>query len=272
MEIVTILIAAFAVMLASLTGVIFVWNSFGTFLQRNLRYLVSFAAGVFIIVSYSLFSEALELSPNTLFIILGGILGAATLEFVTRLIPTTHHHHGTENDHEHTRTDARRVLLGDAVHNIADGMLLVPAFIVDIRFGIATTFAIFLHEAVQEISEFFILKQAGYSTIRALTLNFLVSATILLGVGFGLFVASVPALMPALIAFAAGAFLYVVFRDLLPSSIRAIVRNDSAGKHLAAAALGVLVMFGVNAATPHSHDHGGHDHHSEEHHEEPDAH
>lgn len=262
--------AAILVMLASLVGVIFVSNTAGKWLQRNMRYLVTFSAGVFIIVSYGLFDESLELSSDVSLVILGAVLGAGVLELATRLIPATHHHHGTEGEHEHTATDARRVLFGDAVHNIADGILLVPAFLIDIRFGIAAVAAIFLHEAVQEISEFFVLKQAGYSTARALVYNFLVSSTILVGVFIGMFASNVAAFVPILIAFAAGAFLYVVFRDLLPSTTRAIIRNKDAGRHLVAGVLGVLVMFGVNLATPHSHEGGGHgyDEHTEKLHDE----
>jgi zinc and cadmium transporter len=243
-------IAAFLVMLVSLIGVVFVWNSAGEWLKKNMRYLVTFSAGVFIIVSYSLFTESLELSNNFVLVIFGVLLGAGLLEVVTRLIPDTHHHHGTEDDHGHSGIDARRVLLGDAVHNVIDGILLVPAFLIDIRFGIVTTLAILLHEAVQEISEFFVLRQAGYSTSHALTMSFIVSSTILVGAVFGTFVSTATALIPALISFAAGAFLYVVFRDLLPSTMRTIVKNGNAGTHLIAGVLGILVMFGMNIFVP----------------------
>lgn len=276
MELPIILIAALSVMIASLTGVVFVWGTAGAWLQSRLRYLVTFAAGVFIIVSYSLFSEALELTTDVSIVILGAILGAAVLELTTRLIDKTHHHHGpTDSDHQHSIGDARRVLIGDAIHNIADGILLVPVFMIDIRLGIATAIGIFLHEAVQEASEFFILKEAGYSTRRALTLNFIVSSTILIGVGIGLYAVNISVLVPALIAFAAGAFLYVVFRDLLPSTFRAVVREGAASTHLMSGALGILLMFGVNIATPHEHHgHNGHDEHAshEHHHDEDDIH
>ena len=243
-------LAAAAVMLVSLIGVVFVWNSAGKWLERNMRYLVTFAAGVFVIVSYGLFTESIEMSNNVALVVLGALLGAGLLEVATSLIPTDHHHHGTENEHDHTRTDARRILLGDSVHNIVDGILLVPAFLIDIRFGIAVTVAVLLHEAVQEISEFFVLKQAGYSTLRALTMSFIASSTILLGVLLGTFVANTTSLVPILVSFSAGAFLYVVFRDLLPSTVRAIIRNGDAAKHLIAGVLGVLVMFGMNVFVP----------------------
>ena len=118
-------------------------------------------------------------------IVASGLLGVLVLEIIERFHLASHHHHDTKHDHEHTGINARKLLFTDAIHNVADGVLLVPAFAVDVRLGIATAVAIFLHEAVQEVSEFFVLKEAGYSTKKALTLNFLVSSTILIGVGLG---------------------------------------------------------------------------------------
>ncbi|MDP2650400.1 MAG: ZIP family metal transporter, partial [bacterium] len=219
--------------------------------SKNLRYLITFAAGVFIIVSYNLFSESFEFGGSTLVLLFAAAAGGVVLEMLTRLVPDTHHHHGPGHEHAHTKTDARRLLMSDAIHNLVDGILLVPAFLIDVRLGFATLAAIFLHEVVQEISEFFVLKDAGYSTTYALTLNFTVSATILPGVIVGIFFLSVETLIAPLIAFAAGAFLYVVFRDLLPSTVRSIMRYGNPGMHLAAALTGIVVMFAVNAVMPH---------------------
>jgi len=251
-------IAALVIMFASLAGALFVWRSAGEWVEKNLRYLVTFSAGVFIIVSYGLFTESIELGGTTLLIGISAIAGALFLEIAGRLVPDSHHHHGT-HAHGHTKTDARRLLVGDAIHNIVDGVLLVPAFLIDVHLGIATTAAIFFHEAVQEISEFFVLKDAGYTTTRALTLNFIVSSTILIGVILGLFVSASAEFIPLLIAFAAGAFLYVVFRDLLPSTFRSVKYSKNAAGHLIAGLLGLLVMFGIGIIAPA---------HSEEHHED----
>ncbi len=248
------LIAALIIMLASLSGAIFVWKSADSLVMRNSRYLVTFSAGVFIIVSYGLFTESIELGGRFLLILTTAIAGALFLEIVGRIMSTTHHHHGTDHGHSHDHLDAKKVLLGDALHNIVDGLLLVPAFLIDVRVGIATTLAIFLHEIVQEISEFFIMKEAGYSTTKALILNFLVSSTILIGVYLGFYIAVSDTAIAALTAFAAGAFMYVVFRDLLPSTMRDIVRKRDAKKHLIAGVLGLIVMFSVGALLPHHED------------------
>ena len=47
-------------MLASLGGVISVWKKAGRLIEKNLSLLVSFSAGVFLIVSYQLGVETIE--------------------------------------------------------------------------------------------------------------------------------------------------------------------------------------------------------------------
>ncbi|MEX0910354.1 MAG: ZIP family metal transporter [Candidatus Paceibacterota bacterium] len=259
-------LAGLSIMLASLAGVFFVWTSSGRWLEKNLRYLTSFALGVFGVTIILLVGESWEMNPDLFQLILAILLGASFLHIAIRLIPKAHHHHGREisacQSGGHSQIDARRMLLGDAVHNIGDGILLVPAFLVDVRIGLATATAIFLHELVQEIAEFFVLREAGFSTLGALVRNFLVSATILIGLGVGFYVSDYEHLIAPLLAFSAGGFWYVIVRDLLPDIIRHTVSDKKeASKHLSTVIVGVILMFLVSVLTGHSHvfeddDHG----------------
>lgn len=148
------------------------------------------------------------------------------------------------------------MMLGDAVHNIGDGLLLVPAFAVSTQAGIAAAVAIFFHEFVQEISEFFVLKQAGYSTKEALGKNFIVSSTILIGVFLSLTLSSVDGLADLLIPFAAGGFLHVILRDLIPHAVRSVKRHGKSHIHVASLILGATIMLGMTLAFPHGHEEG----------------
>ncbi|MEX2515229.1 MAG: ZIP family metal transporter [Candidatus Paceibacterota bacterium] len=266
-----ILIASLAIMLASLSGVLFVWKGVGKAIARNLHYLVSFSAGVFLIVSYQLGREVLHLSADT-FVGAGWILlGAAGFWLIFALLPDFHHHHDDEREeHTHSPLDARRIMTGDAIHNVGDGVLIATAFVVNPGLGIITTISVFVHELVQEISEFFVLKQAGYSTKKALLINFLISSTILIGaVGSTLLLGVFSSLQLPLMGIAAGAFLVVVFQDLIPHSVREAKAEASHLKHVSWFAIGVILMFGVNAIAAHGH---GDDEPRDDHHEHGEIH
>lgn len=249
---ISILLATFAIMLASLAGVFFAWKGFAKFFERNATILTNFAIGVFIAVVYTLFREAHHEGLAYTELFLWGLSGAVFLEMISRIIPGAHHHHETShNAHIHSRLDAKRLLLGDAIHNIGDGIILVPAFFVDIRFGIATAIGIFIHEVLQEIAQFFILKTAGYSTRRALLYNFLSSSTIFIGVVISLNVAFSDENLAILLAISGGGFLYVIFRDLLPDTFHVVHCTKRYFFYSTIIALGVLTMLAVSLIVPH---------------------
>ena len=263
-----VFIAAICIMLASLAGVVFADRHISGILARNLKILIAFAGGVFAVLAYSLFAEVLEMGISATALIVSALLGALFLEVANHIIPSAHHHHDTAHDHTHGRIDARRMLIGDAVHNIGDGIILVPAFLAGPHIGIATAGAIFLHELVQEIAEFFVLREAGYSTREALVRNFAVSATILIGVGIAFLAIFTAELETPLLAFAAGGFVYIIARDLLPSVVRSVRGGSPLSHFIGVATIGALLMGGVQALTPHTHHHSEEEHlHEHEEHE-----
>ena len=211
------LIAAVFIMFASLSGKLLSYGLWGKWINKNMLFLVSFSVGVFSIISYSLLSEALsETDPQTVLIWSGA--GAGLFFFLSLIMPEAHHHH---SDHccsdTHTRLDARRIMMADGFHNMADGLLLLPAFVASTSLGITMALGIFFHEVIQEISEFIVLRQAGYSIRRALLINFAWSATILIGIVISYFISDVEGIEPILVSIAGGAFLFTVGRDLIPS-------------------------------------------------------
>jgi zinc and cadmium transporter len=246
-------IAALLIMLASLSGIIFTSRRLGSWMERNLPFLATFSIGIFAVVTWELFGEALE--EGTLATIIASVIvGMVLVKVLSLLIPDAHHHHDPHPDHSHSHLDARRILMGDAIHNIGDGLLLVPAFLIDAQLGIATAAGIFLHELVQEISEYFILKEAGYSTRDALVRNFATSATILIGVFLGTNLASIEWLKIPLMGISAGGFLFIILRDLVPHTVKSIREKGRGDKHVQAIVFGILIMLGVNAVLPHSHE------------------
>ncbi len=252
-----ILVAAIVIMMASLVGLLFTARVAQEFLSSRLSFLVSFSAGVFLVTSGALALEVFEIFDGHLWQGIGLILAGYGLAWlVETIMPESHHHHDPhEHDgHSHNKAGARKLLIGDAIHNIGDGIILVPAFLVSPALGLAVTVSIFIHETLQEISEFFVLKQAGYSTKRALVLNFLTSSTILIGVGISYFAVASHELEGLLLAVAAGFFIHVVVHDLLPKRTQHESTNVFL-KHVLFVAIGLVLMAIIANALGESHSH-----------------
>jgi len=246
-------ISVAVIMLASLSGKLFTWHFLERWAAPRLHYLVAFAAGVFIVVITHLLEEVLH-EGFTVWSVIAFLLGGVLLEGMTWLLPKgTHHHHGLQT-HGHAVLDARRMLLGDSVHNIHDGLTLVPAFLISPIVGLTTAAGILVHEMVQEVSEFFVLRQAGYSVRKALILNFATSATILIGVVISSILANVETIALLLVPFAAGGFLYVVVRDLVPSIVRHARSEKKVVQYVTAFLIGLCIMSAVSLVAAHGHE------------------
>ncbi|MDO8589919.1 MAG: ZIP family metal transporter [bacterium] len=241
------------IMLASLVGVFFVWHRAGQVIERHSSLLVSFSAGVFIVIACQLGVEALEHSDTLGSGFVWIIIGALAVWLLFKFLPSSHHHHDVALEtHPHSRLDARRIMTSDALHNVGDGILLAASFAVSSSFGALTALSIFIHELVQEVSEFFVMRQAGYSTKQTLALNFAISGTIFLGALGGFFLLeSFEALEVPLLGLAAGAFLVVVVHDLIPHSVRASRHENLYFRHLSWFFAGAILMFVINTFTAH---------------------
>lgn len=266
-----ILISSFIIMLASFFGIIFTWGIFGNFIKKNVGLLVSFSAGVFLILIIGLVSEVFKHTQTftePLFWILCGILGVLSL---FKLLPSFHHHHSDEHeDDAHSKLDVRKIVISDSIHNIGDGILLATAFAVSLPVGIAAVISVFVHEIVQEISEFFVLKQAGLSTKKSLIINFISSGSILIGSIGGFFLLEVfESIEVPLLSLSVGAFLVVIVQDLIPESVRHSRKKKNYIQHILFFLMGVLVMFGVSTFVSHAHEYEhDHEYNHEEHEDE----
>ncbi|MES2436758.1 MAG: ZIP family metal transporter [Patescibacteria group bacterium] len=259
--IIPVALSVVAIMCGSLIGGIFLSARLHNWLQHNLRFLITFSMGVFLVIIYQLVEEVLHESSSVSTVFLWMIAGILVVEIASRLIPDTHHHHDTlEHDHEHTHIDARRLQIGDALHNIGDGILLTTAFLVSTYVGITTALAILIHELAQETSEFFILKEAGYTSRQALIRNFFISGTIIIGVVLTFFVSAVEQFQLPLLGLAAGSFIYVVLRDLLPHTIDSVRKHDHLSIHIVSLILGIALMFTIGTFVNHGHEEPGESH------------
>jgi len=139
------------------------------------------------------------------------------------------HGHGHVN-HEQARRKASGslVLVGDALHNVLDGVLIAAAFLTDVHVGIVTALAIMAHEIPQEVGNFAVLLNSGMSRRRALLLNLLTSLTAVFGGIIGFFALKQALLaLPFALAVAAASLLYVAVADLIPGLHRRVDPHSS---------------------------------------------
>ncbi len=277
-----IVIASLLVILAALGGAASFWKSIGSLIERHLGILVSFSAGLFLVVAYEMGDEAVAHSDTAGSALLWIIAGMFLVWLPFKLMPLFHHHHDEQCEKHHSEIDIRRILTGNGLHNVGDGVLIAATFAASPALGWAAAFSVFIHELVQETSTFFVLKRGGFTTSGALLANLLVSGTILIGSLGGFFLLETfKALETPLLGLSAGAFLIVVLIDLLPHSYRQSKSEGNLFSHLVAFTIGLILMLGITLVAGHSHDHEhGHDHehnhhdHDEhhEHHEHHDRH
>ena len=207
-----IIVSTFLVSLISLIG-IFTLSLKKKLLNKIVLYLVALSAGALIsAVFVHLLPEAVaEFSNSPIF---DFVLVGFILFFLMEKVLHWRHCHDLECK---VHTFAYVNLIGDAVHNFTDGLIIAAAFLVNVQLGLITLFAIALHEIPQEIGDFGVLIYAGFARRKALFYNFLVALTVVLGGVVGYFASSLfDFVLPFLIPFAAGGFLYISASDLIP--------------------------------------------------------
>jgi zinc and cadmium transporter len=201
---------------------------------------ISFAIGALLAVAFwGLIPEAFaEVRPEQFQAlsgtILAGILGFFVLE---KLLIWRHchygrceahgedgqgddHAHGHSHRHGHSNAKSAGVLiiLGDSIHNFVDGVLIAAAFLTDVQLGIVTSLAVAAHEIPQEVGDFAILLDSGYSKGKALFYNILASLTTVLGGVLAYFsLENLHDSLPYFLALAASSFIYIAVADLIPS-------------------------------------------------------
>jgi zinc and cadmium transporter len=130
------------------------------------------------------------------------------------------HSHGdcaSHDGHHAVVTAPLLILVGDAFHNFVDGILVAAAFIADPMLGMTTTVAIIAHEIPQEMGDFILLRNAGWSNGKAFLANAGSSLSSLLGGVLGYFMLSAADyVLPYVLVIAASSFIYVALADLLP--------------------------------------------------------
>jgi zinc and cadmium transporter len=207
--------------------------------SRVLPALISYAVGTLLGAALlGLLPEALESQrPTAVFASL--LVGIFTFFILEKLV-LWRHCHDTADCQVHKST-ATLVVVGDAFHALVDGAVVAAAVSVSLPLGITTALAIAAHEVPQQVGDVAILLAAGYSRVRAFALNLIAGLSALIGAAAMLtFATEIPGLLPYVLGFAAGNFLYVAMADLIPHLHRGMEDVSSVGQ---------VVMIAAGIAT-----------------------
>ncbi|MEN9315591.1 MAG: hypothetical protein RIS35_1984 [Pseudomonadota bacterium] len=198
--------------------------------------LVSVSAGLLLATAVlHLMPEALESGVDVHALsatLLAGLIGFFVLEKAAVLRHNHHyegdgHHHHHGHDRDEAGPGGTLILVGDAIHNFSDGVLVAAAFLVDIKLGLMTTIAVATHELPQEIGDFIVLLNAGYTRGRALFFNALASLSGVLGGVVGYFALDrAQQLLPHVLMLASASFIYIALADLVPDLHRQTRRRS----------------------------------------------
>lgn len=240
------LAAAALVSLVSLVGAAVLRLREGT-LQALVPILVALAVGVLLGDAFlHLLPEAGELLGSATTVGLYALAGFVLFFAIEKGLRWRHRHDvPAAGGPPRVQALARMNLVGDAVHNFVDGILIAGSFAADPVLGWATTTAIVLHEIPQELGDVGALLCGGYAPKRAVRLNFLCALCVVPGVIATLSIGSVAEqALVYLLPVAAGGFVYIAASDFLPALHRDETLRAGAAQ-VATVALGIAAMYGI---------------------------
>ena len=146
--------------------------------------------------------------------------------------------------HAASRALVPMTFMGDAVHNLVDGMLIAAGFMTGTSVGVLTLLAVALHELPRELGTFGLFVHGGIRPMRAVVYNLLTAIVAMAGAALTLLLGTrITALAAYLLPVAAGTYLYIagtVGRGALHDR-----RRDSAHwSRLAWSGLGIALTLG----------------------------
>lgn len=234
----SILLATFLITLCVWVGVLFIFFKKDS-LSTITVFLVALSAGALMGGAFiHLMPEASgKLSVDSLF---STFLASFAIFFlIEKILHWRHCHKGECAVH----TFGHMNLIGDSIHNFIDGLVIASTFMLNPGVGIATTLAVAIHEIPQEIGDYGVLIHAGFHKKKALALNYLVALTVVLGGIVGYFSLShIESILPYLLPFAAGGFVYIAASDLMPEIRKEKDLTKSMGVFLVFM-VGILLMY-----------------------------
>ncbi len=205
--------------------------------------LISYATGTLLGAAFlGLLPKALNMGASPV-AVLGAALGGIFIFLGLEKTLLWRHCH-KENCEVHSSAGTM-IVIGDALHNFMDGILIGSALLISPALAYTSTVAVVAHEIPQETGDFAIMLAAGWSRRKALWANTLSSLATLPG-AFGAYYALAffkPAL-PYVMAVSAASFIYIALADLIPAAHRHPSRGRPVSQFvLGLAGVGTIAFF-----------------------------
>ncbi|MDO8488244.1 MAG: ZIP family metal transporter [bacterium] len=194
--------------------------------------MISFAAGVMLATAFfDLLPEAAAMGKELMF---GWILAGVIFLFLLEKSLLWHHHHGDDCvDNKEKHSTPLMVNVGDTVHNFIDGLVMGAAVVANPGLGAVTALAVMAHEIPHEMADFGVMLAGGWSRRRTIVMNLISALAALIGAVLVYFVGTqIEGILPTLLFFAGGMFIYLACSDLIPelhhAHLHHEVKNNSA--------------------------------------------
>ena len=228
-------------------------SAFVFFMKREMppmvqKVLLGFASGVMVAASvWSLLIPSMEMGQETGAVIpptVGLLAGFAFLLLIDYITPHIHASGEAEGPRSSLSRTAK-LALAVTIHNFPEGMAVgvaIAGALSSANFNMAGALALSLGIAIQNVPEGAIismpLRAAGNSRWKAFAIGALSGIVEPIGGALVLFLAtSILGIMPYMLAFAAGAMLYVVVEELVP--------EYSQGRHSNVGTIGFALGFAL---------------------------
>jgi zinc and cadmium transporter len=243
-------------------GILSVIAAAGTLALRthSVSRLIALAVGALLGAAFlEVLPHALEKGGSTEQVLMTVLVGILLFFLLEKFVLWRHVHPEESSssgaapaEHDHGRS-GMMILVGDTFHNFVDGVLIAAAFLTNYQLGVVTALAIVAHEIPQEVGDFIVLLNSGYSKKQAFWFNLGSSAAMLVGGILGYYaLATVSDWIPSILALAAASMLYVAVADLIPGLHRKAGLAATA-QQFALIVLGIGLIAGVERLLSHWH-------------------
>jgi len=176
--------------------------------------LISYATGTLLAAAFlGMIAQALIKSNPTL--VLSFVLGGIILFFILeKMLIWRHCHHKECEVHG---SAGPILLIGDAFHNFIDGVVIAASFLTSFPIGLIVSVSVIAHEIPQEVGDFAILLDSGYSKKKAFLFNLLSSSSTIPAAIIGYYIlGGISSIIPLILAISAASFIYIALSDLTP--------------------------------------------------------